>query len=1036
MESGQSVSEARADQDQKSFLRDLSAGSRVIVSNYAATSRINMITHDRWQRIKEIFNSVQDRPPAERSDFLDAVCGNDPVLRDEVEALLTADSGNDDFLSSPAYEFVAGMLAGEANEFSPGQKVGRYEILCFLGAGGMGQIYLAHDEQLGRKIALKLISQEFATDPRRVQRFEQEARAASRLNHPNVCVIHDVGVMEEQRHFIAMEYIQGVTLRDQLARGPFKPLEALQVAIQVGAALSSAHAKGIVHRDIKPENIMLRPDGYVKVVDFGLAKLTESLPEALHSREAETIVKTEPRTIMGTVKYMSPEQLRETSVDERTDVWSLGLVLYEMLTGSTPFDARSHNDSIALILAPQPVALKFPEKLSPEFREVIQKTLEKECAKRYQTVTKLTADLTRLKRELEHSADEYTLLAQPSLVTFTPGANNLGSRRITFASAMLTRIKSQAILTADSLFGEIRTHKTVALFTGATGVLALLLLLPATTRWINSILNRAGPSQQATVPVKSRTMTPLISSSTSVCAAISPDGKLVAHIEQQSGKQFLRITNTVTAASSTALPPDEGQYLGVLFSHDSNYLYFTRKEKNGSGILYRLAWPGNNPVLIKKGVDSPISFSPRGDRFAFVRHNERTTEFTLMASDIDGQDEQVIANRRNGDTLSVWGAAWSPDGSTIVCPAGYWGNGFHQNLIAFNLETGQEQRIGDTSWFSILQVAWQADMSSLVLSGRERDTAPYQLWRIRWPDGVAQNITNDLDEYCGVSLTDDKIVTVRTNISWQIWISNLDQPEKANAIVTGAGLRYGLGWTSDGKIVYSSMAPDRLNISRVDADGSNPTQLTINAGDNYLPASSPDGKFIVFTSNRNGSFNIWRMNADGSEPTQLTTGDGNFYPSFSSDSQWVAYDNQVHSRVSIWKVPINGGESTKVADKYWMPAFSPDNQFIAGRYNLQSDSRDLAIFPAQGGAPLRYVSIPIQEWQRVQWLRSGHELSYVKNVDGYSNIWSYNLDTGTSKQLTNFNSDQIYAYAWSPDYTQLASQRGTKISQVVVMSER
>jgi TolB protein len=446
--------------------------------------------------------------------------------------------------------------------------------------------------------------------------------------------------------------------------------------------------------------------------------------------------------------------------------------------------------------------------------------------------------------------------------------------------------------------------------------------------------------------------------------------------------------------------------------------------------------PGNNPVPIKKSVDSPISFSPAGDRFAFVRHNEATTEFTLIVSDIDGNNEQVIANRKNGDTLSVGGAAWSPDGRTIICPAGYWSNGFHLNLVGFNLETGQEQRIGDSSWFAIFQVAWQDDMTSLVLSARERETAPYQLWRVHWPDGSAQRITNDLDEYFGVSIAGEKIVTVRTNISWQIWISNLDQPEKATAIVPGVGLRYGLSWTSDGKIVYSSMAKDRLNISRVDADGSNSIQLTVDAGDNYMPASSPDGQFIVFTSNRNGSFNIWRMNADGSEPTQLTTGDGNFYPSFSSDSQWVAYDNQVHSRVSIWKVPINGGESIKVADKYWMPAFSPDNQFIAGRYNLQSDSRDLAIFSAQGGAPLRYVSIPIQEWQRVQWLRSGRELSYVKNVDGYSNIWSYDLDTGTSKQVTNFNSDQIYAYAWSPDYKQLASQRGTKISQVIVMSER
>src|SRR5215217_8252977 len=340
-----------------------------------------MITHERWQRIKEIFHAAQERTPAERTSFLKEVCGDDASIREEVEALLTADAGNEDFLSSPAYEFAAGLLASEATEFSAGQKVGPYEILCPLGAGGMGQIYLAHDAKLGRKIALKLISREFATDARRVLRFEQEARAASALNHPNVCVIHEIGITDTSRHFIAMEYIQGITLRDQLARGTYKPLEALQVIIQVGAALASAHAVGIVHRDIKPENIMLRPDGYVKVVDFGLAKLTEILPKQQPGDDVQTVVLTEPRTLMGTVKYMSPEQLREGTVDERTDIWSLGIVLYEMLAGTTPFEARSRNDSIALILAPEPVRLVFPDEVPPKLREVVSKALEKDCEK-------------------------------------------------------------------------------------------------------------------------------------------------------------------------------------------------------------------------------------------------------------------------------------------------------------------------------------------------------------------------------------------------------------------------------------------------------------------------------------------------------------------------------------------------------------------------------------------------------------------------------------------------------------------------------
>lgn len=356
-----------------------------------------MITHDRWQRIKEILHTAQQLPPAERSDFVKRICGSDRTMLREVESLLIADAGNEDFLNEPAYEFVAGMLADEDSEFSAGQKVGRYTILSPLGKGGMGQIYLARDTALGRKIALKLIFPEFSSDLGRVRRFEQEARAASALNHPNVCVIYEIGITEAGRHFISMEYIQGITLRTQLARRTFTPVEVLRVAIQVSAALASAHAVGIVHRDIKPENIMMRPDGYVKVVDFGLAKLTEILSEP----ERLAQVHTESERLVGTVKYMSPEQLREAQVDERTDIWSLGIVIYEMLTGSTPFGASSRNDTIALILGSQPLELRLPDELPIQFREVVEKTLAKDRAERYQTVTKLAADLSVLLREKE-----------------------------------------------------------------------------------------------------------------------------------------------------------------------------------------------------------------------------------------------------------------------------------------------------------------------------------------------------------------------------------------------------------------------------------------------------------------------------------------------------------------------------------------------------------------------------------------------------------------------------------------------------------
>lgn len=971
-----------------------------------------MITHESWQRIKEIFQSAQEFTGPDRSKFLDKACGDDASIRGEVEALLTADAGNQDFLSAPAYEFAASMLATQGSEFAAGQKIGRYTILYQLGSGGMGQIYLAQDAQLGRKIALKLISPEFAEDPRRVHRFEQEARASSALNHPNICVIHEIGQTDAGRHFIAMEYIQGMTVRDRLSRKDFTVLEALNISLQVAAALSSAHATGIVHRDIKPENIMLRPDGYVKVLDFGLAKLVELLPEQQGRNRAST-VRTEAGTLMGTVKYMSPEQLREADVDERADIWSLGVVLYEMLTGSTPFEGRTSHETVALILSAQAAPLNFPDSVPKKLQGIVKRALEKDRDDRYQTITKLAFDLQRLQRELRRAAEnESEVFHTPSLVL------ERRTRQMPVGSALFTRLKSQALHTADLLISEIRTHKAAAIF-GMTGVLALLILLP----------NLGGSDEHVAYTPKALTR-----SGTTIVAAVSSTGQLLAHAEEQDGKQRLMLTSLNNFGSSMVVEPASVRYLGISFSRDNNYVYFTRREE-GPGVLYRLPVHGIAPVRVKDNVDSPIAFSPDGNHFAFVRLNPATSEYSLVISNTDGSNERTLATRKNGETLSVYGATWSPDGRVVVCPVGFWREGFHTRLMGFNVEDGREQPIGEQTWFSILQVAWRADMSGLVMSAREHATSPHQLWRISYPGAVTQRITHDLTEYQSVSLSGENIVTVQTTQSWQMLVAGVESTAAPTPIGSGASFSYGVTWTPKGKIVFSSMAQDRLDLIHVNPDGSGRVQLTFNAGDNYNPAASPDGRFIVFASNRNGSFNIWRINSDdGSQPKQLTFTDGNFYPAVSADNQWVAYDQQTALKLSIWKVPLEGGQSTKLIDGYRMPAFSPDSQFIAGRYDHESGTRDVIIFPADGGVVSKTLTeIPILEWQRLQWINS-HALSYVAKLNGYSNIWSYDIHTGEAKQLTNFTSQYVYAYAWSPDFKQVACQCGNQISDVTMLT--
>jgi serine/threonine protein kinase/Tol biopolymer transport system component len=999
-----------------------------------------MITQQRWQQIKAIFHAAQQHAPEERVALLNQACGDDEALRQEVESLLATDESNEDFLATPAYELMAGVLADEKAALVAGQQIGPYTILSSLGEGGMGHVYLAQDARLPRNVALKLLSADVARDERRVQRFEHEAQAASRLNHPNVCMILEIGTAQDGRRFIAMEHIDGVTLRDRIRKRPLLPVEALDVGIQVAAALAAAHAADIVHRDIKPENIMLRFDGFIKVLDFGIAKLDESRSPQGKAIEATGRLNTEPGMLMGTVRYMSPEQLREAPVDQRTDIWSLGVVLYEMLTGVTPFEAPTANDTIALILGKHRTHFNFRDEVPLEFQTIIKKALVKDRSERYQTVKELAADLKKVRRrfrgEVEETPDGFT-----QQLKLEPGDRNSAAKWIdpNKATALL-RLKSHAMSTADFLLSEIKEHKKTAVFAGVAAVLALVIIpsLRPVSKWINRVANTRQPTF-----VPAPQMDPLTNTGTSVCAAISADGKSVAHVEKQDGMQQLIITDIATKESSVVVAPDKVEYRGVTFSPDGHYLYFTnlRTEKSDTGTLYQVALAAGSPRKIKDWVDSPITFSPSGDYFAFVRSDLAAGDYALIIAGTDGTTERVVAKRGKGDRLSLDGPAWSPDGKTIVCAAGSWDRGYHMNLIEISVADAVEKMVGSQSWFSVAQVAWLRDGSGLIVNAREQPMGPSRLWRMLYPQGHAEEITTDPADYRGVSSSrdTDMIVSVQSQRITKIWTMANGDDRRAKAIAPVIGLAFGLDWTTSGKIVFSSMSPDHLNISLVDPDGANQTQLTLNAGDNYTPATSPDGRFIVFSSNRAGSFNIWRMNAeDGSNQKQLTFGEADSYPSCSADGKWVFYDNQSSSKITVWKVPIDGGDAVQVTNEYArMPVVSADNQFMACRYFVENGARRrIAIIPVQGGPPVKLLPIPIMLFQKVQWIANDHALSYIDNTNGVSNIWSYNLDDGSKHQLTNFHDDQIFTYARSRDNKQLAIERGTEINNVITVVNR
>ena len=360
------------------------------------------MTPDRWQQLKQVFQSALERNPAERSAFLSQVCAGDPALRSEVESLISSHDQAGDSIEAMAVEAATEMLADD--RAIVGKLLGHYKVLNRIGRGGMGEVFLAQDAALGRKVALKLLRSDFTSNEERLRRFRQEAQAASALNHPNILTIHEIG-QDDTLHFMATEYVEGETLREHISRARMTLGQALDVAVQVASALAAAHQAGIIHRDIKPENIMLRTDGYVKVLDFGLAKLTstKTVPTAAPALHK---VETEPGVVMGTFSYMSPEQARGLTVDARTDIWSLGVMIYEMAAGRQPFEGETASDVMSLILQKEPPPLAHSSHEVPgELERIVRKALRKDKEERYQTIKDLVIDLRNLRKELELEAE-------------------------------------------------------------------------------------------------------------------------------------------------------------------------------------------------------------------------------------------------------------------------------------------------------------------------------------------------------------------------------------------------------------------------------------------------------------------------------------------------------------------------------------------------------------------------------------------------------------------------------------------------------
>ncbi len=948
-----------------------------------------------------------------------------------------------------------------------GTKFDRYQILSQIGKGGMGEVYLAQDTRLNRKVALKLLPAQYTEDAERLRRFEQEAQAASALNHPNIVTIYEIGEADG-RPFIATEYIEGLTLRRKTAIARLSIGDVLDIAAQVVGALAAAHAAGIVHRDIKPENIMVRPDGYVKMLDFGLVKLTEkfagseALPPSPDSGEVSpgeanetapqpaattddvfatvgggAMNETVPGIVMGTAQYMSPEQARGLRVDSRTDLFSFGIVLYEMIAGRIPFTGGSPRQIVDSILNfdPAPVSHFNPE--APEVLEwIVTKALVKDREERYQTAKEMLNDLRRLhhRLDLKYGAGKSRILSDSSGQSRSSGHSALaiearsGSGKNTLTSAIFTNWQSGT--------SSLRHNKPFLVTLGS-----LLLVIASFGGYL---IYKSRP--QMTAPFASIEVKRFTTSGKANRAAISPDGKLVIHVQAEGGKQSLLMRQVMQSNYVTIVPPAEVIYRGLTVSHDGATVYYVLQEGNNPiRSLYQAPVLGGTPRKILTNIDSPVAISPDSDQLAFVRRYRGKNEDVLIVTDINGRNELPLATRRGDDFFGISGPSFSPDGKFIASPAGTNTGGRQMYLAEINVADGKERPISAKRWANAGRVTWQRDGRGLIVSAIEQGSNLAQVWHITYPKGQARRVTSDLNDYRDMSLTDDSrsLVTVQSEAHVNIWLIPGSDSARARKITDGVGQYNGVGgltWLPDGRLVYVSRAGGGLDVWLMGQDGGNQKPLTTaeTRADRYT-AVAPDGRYIVFVSNRTGNSNIYRYDLQTGEQKQLTKGTGEEFPAVSADGKWVIYTATGSIKFTLWKVSIDGGEPIRLTDQLsqW-PAVSPDGQWIVCWYRADAQAKwQLAVIPINGGNPTKILDVPpiADTFIPVRWMPDGKGISFAATQNGIWNVWNLPLDGNAPKQLTDFTSDQIFWFDWSRDGKQLACSRGTETSDVVLITE-
>jgi Tol biopolymer transport system component len=857
----------------------------------------------------------------------------------------------------------------------------------------MGEVWRARDTVLEREVALKVLPEAFSTDRERLARFEREARLLAQLNHPNVAQVYGLESSGETRALV-LELVEGPTLAERLQEGALPLEEAVSVARQIAEALEEAHEKGIIHRDLKPANVKLTPDGKVKVLDFGLAKALDpgsaasgsspSRAQSLMDSPTLTAAGTQLGVILGTAAYMAPEQARGRPVDRRADIWSFGVVLWEMLSGRRLFAGETVSDTLAAVLRQEVDWSELPRSVPARERHLLQRCLERDPRRRLR---------------------------------------DIGEARLALDTASGTAVPPPAALPVGS--GRLRWIVALAVAAGALLGFGVPRLFPS-------------PAAERTGSEGLR-ITPVTNSGNVISAAVSPDGRFVAYVESDQGSQSLWLQQLAGGQTLRLVADQPVAYWGHAFAPDGNTIYYgLRAAGEPRGALFSISTLGGTPRRLLPDIDSAVTFSPDGRRIAFLRQRYPTAEETsLMVAGADGSSPKALATFRLPEYVAgifFGGPSWSPDGrriATAVAVRGGAGSESRSRLALVEVEGGKVTTLADPGWDVVAQCGWLPDGRSLLVIARAADQPNTQIWAVSYPGGESRKVTNDLNDRRIVSLSADgrTLVSVAGAISSTVWSTPLDGPGRARRISrsTTDGLD-GVAFAADGKLVYTSYVGDVSGLWMAGPEGADRGPLLALADGHRVayPSVADDGTVFFAERGKNG-VEIRALDPGGTG-SRVVARDVLFAPfEVSRDGRFLVYAALSKGVPRLFRVARDGSSPKQLFDApASRPALHPSGDRVAFYYVDPAEKNRLGVCSSDGGPLL--LDLPVEPPGPSSRLVLSDAGVYLNTAPGdRANVWLIPSRGGPIRKVTAWDDQLLFDFAVSRDGRTLAVARGPRL---------